>query len=815
MKLNEEKTMKNCQTFKTKLLFVLAAPAFCVLLAGTIASCKSRKFQTDSVVRGSAIGKVIAFSTSVSGYGSAQGTLTGTGDVEFEISIKENSGKELLSQIYVSLSNPADYDYFVKNPASHSATVRLTRAGTVTNLVDKGTITSGEDTWTGQAYFPLLKDDVLNVTFHDLPATYTGFRAYASIQVAQRDSKLRVSDDLADPDYPSFSANETSTVSEKTYSRTTDIANLPKGLHKVRSYLNLKSPSFLKSGQGYWIYNDKKGTTGSECGEQDPSVQNTFAFTESGSLKPYPMPPPALAPTQTPNPCAQPSQFAVLAEEAGPSQFVTNVSGLDSPANSLSRGHGIDPVDLKDAKPLGAKTTPLALLQANSRQTQQFFGTVNSDTLEFTLSGVRAKTGLVLNSSTFEWWFPVNLGAAPKDLDPKQFTAKLKDSKGEVVKDTAGAEIGVLALSYSEEDSASFSELSLPDIPDGDYVLEIGLPKNFPKGTRIKASIEAEELQSFVGVLDPAVLKDFKDRDAKTGAKVKEWVRPNYDATQDKTPTEHVSLVGALKAMEEVRDAFHTSINDINPITGKPPKKKTKLNTVDFGTVLGCLNTSPYPYHWNDLQHHYYCLHSELRGCYTGVIRETGPEIKEISDEVRASGLNSENEILGTISCRLPTMPVGPVDIAPVLPFDPSFRFPTLREYAYYKCSNPNAHKDPNTTRPSNMLKGCFANSNNFSYVPQESVNKEFGWVNKKDDRKAAFRYLMMASLYAFDEKDQADVINAFWRVKNPADTNECISKRPTRTNDPTDGTHCLPVGTGAAGTGTKKMNPELEPAGR
>ena len=40
-------------------------------------------------------------------------------------------------------------------------------------------------------------------------------------------------------------------------------------------------------------------------------------------------------------------------------------------------------------------------------------------------------------------------------------------------------------------------------------------------------------------------------------------------------------------------------------------------------------------------------------------------------------------------------------------------------------------------------------------------------------------------------EQEQA-VINAFYGVTNPADRNECLHKRPRRTEDPGDGTHCL-----------------------
>ncbi|WP_159730099.1 peptidoglycan-binding protein [Methylosinus sp. Ce-a6] len=54
------------------------------------------------------------------------------------------------------------------------------------------------------------------------------------------------------------------------------------------------------------------------------------------------------------------------------------------------------------------------------------------------------------------------------------------------------------------------------------------------------------------------------------------------------------------------------------------------------------------------------------------------------------------------------------------------------------------------------------------------------------------FQYVMFGQTHAFDHEQEQAIINAFYGVKNPADKAECAAKRPRRTEDPTDGTHCL-----------------------
>jgi hypothetical protein len=54
------------------------------------------------------------------------------------------------------------------------------------------------------------------------------------------------------------------------------------------------------------------------------------------------------------------------------------------------------------------------------------------------------------------------------------------------------------------------------------------------------------------------------------------------------------------------------------------------------------------------------------------------------------------------------------------------------------------------------------------------------------------FQYVMFGQTHAFNHEQEQAIINNFYGVKNPTNRNECRLKRPRRTEDPTDGTHCL-----------------------
>jgi peptidoglycan hydrolase-like protein with peptidoglycan-binding domain len=78
--------------------------------------------------------------------------------------------------------------------------------------------------------------------------------------------------------------------------------------------------------------------------------------------------------------------------------------------------------------------------------------------------------------------------------------------------------------------------------------------------------------------------------------------------------------------------------------------------------------------------------------------------------------------------------------------------------------------------------QGCAAGA-----LPQAA---DFVFVTKTQPQ--IFQYVMFGQTHAFNHEQEQAIINAFYGVTNPADRNECRLKRPRRTEDPNDGTHCL-----------------------
>jgi hypothetical protein len=83
-------------------------------------------------------------------------------------------------------------------------------------------------------------------------------------------------------------------------------------------------------------------------------------------------------------------------------------------------------------------------------------------------------------------------------------------------------------------------------------------------------------------------------------------------------------------------------------------------------------------------------------------------------------------------------------------------------------------------TRPK-AFKGCVAGT-------LQSAD-DFKWVAKH--QPLVFQYVMFGQTHAFNHEQEQAIINAFYGVKNPMDVRECSKKRPRRTEDPKNGTHC------------------------
>ena len=98
--------------------------------------------------------------------------------------------------------------------------------------------------------------------------------------------------------------------------------------------------------------------------------------------------------------------------------------------------------------------------------------------------------------------------------------------------------------------------------------------------------------------------------------------------------------------------------------------------------------------------------------------------------------------------------------------------------YALSGKSSPPGVKYPRVAAYKGCVGGRLKEASDFAYVAAK--------------QPLVFQYVMFGQTHAFDHEQEQAIINAFYGVKNPADRAECARKRPRRTEDPVDGTHCL-----------------------
>lgn len=65
----------------------------------------------------------------------------------------------------------------------------------------------------------------------------------------------------------------------------------------------------------------------------------------------------------------------------------------------------------------------------------------------------------------------------------------------------------------------------------------------------------------------------------------------------------------------------------------------------------------------------------------------------------------------------------------------------------------------------------------------------DFAWVTRT--QPLIFQYVMFGQTHAFNHEQEQAIINAFYGVDDPKNPTVCTEKRPRRTEDPSDGTHC------------------------
>jgi Putative peptidoglycan binding domain len=98
--------------------------------------------------------------------------------------------------------------------------------------------------------------------------------------------------------------------------------------------------------------------------------------------------------------------------------------------------------------------------------------------------------------------------------------------------------------------------------------------------------------------------------------------------------------------------------------------------------------------------------------------------------------------------------------------------------YAVSGKSTPPGVKYPRAAAFQGCAAGRLSEAADFAFVAQT--------------QPLVFQYVMLGQTHAFNHEQEQAIINAFYGVQNPADRRECAQKRPLRTEDPTDGTHCL-----------------------
>jgi len=488
--------------------------------------------------------------------------------------------------------------------------------------------------------------------------------------------------------------------------------------------------------------------------------------------------------------CEAFSGTATVENDAAPTAFDSKIMGIVPNETVVTfRYTGSNEDDYTQSK-LG--TVDVQPQPSTSSSPSENTGRYEKQKVSYIVKGVQGSTGLSLQLSG-SFVFPTNIPEiAASTFDGKGLGATLRYASGpkagQAVADAAGAPLQVFTLADTPAPSrqfASFDAVRLPDLEDGDYEVTVDFPSNFPSGVYASFSLMATRPGETVGKLDPAVIADFKARDVASGAVVHEWPQADYSAGDKPEKREPIALVAVAKAMEEIRDSMHLMVNDTNPWTGAHPARSVFSN-VEMSAIVNCLGSNQAP-HWSDLTLHYYCLINQARGCYTTGIRNTAGYMQKVQAEEAAKG-GGEAAIKGAIACRLPSMKRGPVTL-PVLTFDPNFKYPTLRQYVFNQCGT-----DPNVdiashTNPASAIPGCLARTDIEAYVPSIDDRKQFSWFVNDAERAKTFRYIMEAPTFAFTEKDQQDIINAFYRVTKPSDPADC-SKRPRRAIDkaPTSG---------------------------
>jgi len=748
----------------------------CAGLAAPLTGCNLFRKKSSSAVKGTAPGPKVLEASITGPYGESINDTVQAKDYRFSFTFADPAFVSGLASVEMAFS-PVDSSIFENTQFAIPIGLTIRHAdGTVETKSSGQPYQNDKYGFSVSGVFTVKAGDVMEITVSDIPDALfsSDMFAYVSPTTAREEA-----DDVLDPNSGGHWSSRKlalATSGEEIAQRILKVA--VKGLYTFDTYVTSIKPSPALM---------PRVDTVDPCFEEPTAVGSGLV---SSTLAGKPWSAPMVKSEKSgrrgggDEVCQGYNGSVTVDTDAAPVTFESKAMGLTPNETFVEfRQTGTSESEFVDSK-LGA--VEAAIGSPSARESTSTMGRYEKQKVSFLLKGVTKEAGLKLQLSG-NFLYPRNVPeVAASTYDGNGIAASLRYASGpkagQPVTDSTGAALEVFKvedLGTSKLKYTSFEEARLPDLEDGDYEVTVEFPANFPAGAYANFNLYASRLGEVVEGLDPAIIAEFKARDAASGAVVHDWPRADYSPGFNPAKREPIAMVAVAKAMEEIRDAMHLAVNRANPWTGvKTPLGP--LNVVDRSTADTCLNSNQAP-HWSDLTLHYYCQINEARGCYTDGIRAIAGYMQMVQAEETAKG-GGEAAIKGAIACRLPSMKMGPVTL-PVLTFDPNYKNPTLRQYVFNQCATAPGTPLDSTTVPATAIPGCLARSDIQAYAPRSDDREYFAWFTADPERAKVFRYLMEAPTFAFDEKDQQDLINAFYRVKKPSDPADC-AKRTRRAID-------------------------------
>lgn len=206
-----------------------------------------------------------------------------------------------------------------------------------------------------------------------------------------------------------------------------------------------------------------------------------------------------------------------------------------------------------------------------------------------------------------------------------------------------------------------------------------------------------------------------------------------------------------VAAMQRAKEAFYVTGTGYYEQTKKFLEEELKngnsLNTPPIGEIAECVRAAPD--RWSDLQTHYYAL-------FPGYEPNFFPNVRECFTSF-ARGV--------------------PIAGKPAT-------YPAIYEYCVHQPIDQENGYHYNWTSNATLRKNA----------PDFDKNKQYqgplAWVDK--DQGDVFKFVMFGGPCTIHPVTQQKILNKFYGVNNPADTQECLNKRKILSNfERGDGNHC------------------------